>query len=315
MKRIWLVPLASFLAFAACSESSSSGDDFGGTGDIQGFIPSEINAYTMDNDMNIITLVEPVCEEQKRELVWSRNGGETIEYSYKYDSGKGLVYLGEGTETVQFDYLGSSFPKGAWRMSDANNEDGEFITAGMIFESDKVETGIAYSGKCFLKDIYSGQMMGDMGDEEDIESAMESALFKDLVIDCNKMSLGDSLAVNINNWSRKGIEIKYTYGKKSCTNTATTRFAYNESDCKAAYNEFKATAKDGDVFEFDEFQSANSNQQCYDEFSAYLSEYIMKNLLQDLLGGLGGDEDVDLGGLFGRAVAKKVAKKMATVKF
>lgn len=313
MKKLWFVPVVSMLAFAACSSESSNEPDFGGTGELQGFIPMSLNAYEMDNDMNVIKVFEPVCKEEKRELVWARTGADTIEYDYKYDSDKGLVYLGEGKDNIQFDYLGSSFPKGSWRMSSSGDEDGTFITEGMVFESDKVEMGIAYSGNCFLKDIYAGQMGGGIfdGDEEDEDSEDTdmSAFMKYVTIDCDKMTVGDSVVIKTGSWSRDGVETKYTYGTKSCSNKISYRFAYNEKDCKAAYDDFKENAKSGSVFDFEDYSTVNSNQECYEEAYTYMMTYLMQLVMEDAFGGLG-----DLLGGGAKASAAKLAKNIASLK-
>lgn len=328
MKKLWFVPVVSMLAFAACSSESSNEPDFGGDGEIKGFIPMSINAYEIDDDMNVIKTAEPVCKEEKRELVWAKAGTDTAEYDYKYDSDKGLVYLGEGKDNIQFDYLGSKFPEGAWRMSTSDTADGKFITEGMVFGSDKVEAGIAYSGNCFLEDIYAGEITGEISeDADDSTAAMMEGVMKYIKIDCDKVTMGDSIEVKIGSWSRDGIETKYTFGKESCTNVVSTRFAYYEKDCKAAYDEFKETAESGSEFDFEDYSTANSNQECYEAFTKYAMTYIMQKVLEDALGGLlGGDDDDsdfnldDLLNAFGGEKeakvlsAKKVAKKVASLK-
>lgn len=324
MKKLLLASMASVLTFAACSSEKSNEPDFGGTGELQGFLPTEMTAYEIDNDMNVIKTVEPVCKEEKRELAWSRTSSDTTVIDFKYDSKNGIVTLGDKRDAVQYDYLGSSFPKGSWRLSNSDNDDGKFLTQGMVFDSDKIESGIAYSGNCFLKDVYAGQLAGGIiGDEDSEEYQQATSFMKYITIECDKVSIGDSVEIKVGKWSRNGVETKYTYGKTSCTNKVTTRFAYNESDCKAAYNEFKENAKASDEFDFDDYATANSNQECYDSFTEYAVKYLFKLAMEDALGGLGGGEggfnlDDFLNGFGGSdakaASAKKIAKGVASLK-
>lgn len=301
MKKILIASAAAALAFTACSSSSSADSDGAAASDTKGFIARYKAGYEINKSEQTITYSEPVCKEEGGKLVWDRNG-EKETFSYEYDSKTGRVTVDfDGDEEV-YSYSGSSFPKGVWRDAYEDEEDGA-VASVEVFGDKTVEAGIVYSGNCFLKDIFMDAAGGEFGEGLDMMEGTE--------ITCDKITIMKDYTVEITSWSKDEIKAKYTYGTESCTNSSKPRFAYNESDCKAAYADYKG-AKDAEEFDFEDYPYTQTNPQCTEDFTNALMMAFMGNIF----GGEGGFDfgDYDFGDFDPSTFGKKLARSLTNLK-
>lgn len=300
MKKILFASLASALAFTACS-SSSSADSEGSSADTKGFMARFKASYEINTSANTITYSEPVCEEEDGKLVWKREG-EKETYSYEYDSKTGRITVDYDGDEETYNYSGSNFPKGVWRDAYEDEKDGA-VAPVEVYGDKTVEAGIIYSGNCFLKDIFVEAAGGEISEGLD--------MLTDVEITCDKITVMKDYTVEVVSWSKDEIKAKYTYGKESCTNSSKPRFAYNESDCKAAYEDFK-NAKNAGGFDFEDYPYTQSNPKCTEDFTNALMVAIMGSMF----GGEGGFDfgDFDFGGYDPSAFGKKLARSLTNLK-
>lgn len=300
MKKILFVSAAAALALSACSSSSSADGESSST-DTKGFIARYKADYEINKSEQTITYSEPVCKEEGGKLVWDRNG-EKETYSYEYDSKTGRITVDFDGDKEVYDYSGSSFPKGVWRYAYEGEEDGA-VAPVEVFGDKTAEAGIIYSGNCFLKDIFMEAIGGEFGEGLD--------MLKDVEITCDKITVMKDYAVEIISWSKDEVKAKYTYGKESCTNSSKPRFAYDESDCKAAYADFKK-AEDAEEFDFEDYPYTQTNPQCVEDFT----NAVMVAFLGNMLGGEGGFDfgDFDFGDFDPSVFGKKLARSLTNLK-
>lgn len=300
MKKILIASAAAALAFTACS-SSSSADGEGSSADTKGFIARFKAEYEIDKSAKTITYSEPACVEEDGKLVWSRNG-EKETYSYEYDDKTGRITVDYDGEDEMYSYSGSNFPKGVWRDA-YEDEENNTVASVEVYGDKVVEAGIIYSGNCFLKDIFMEAIGGEFGEGLDMMEGTE--------ITCDKITVMKDYTVEIISWSKDEVKAKYTYGKESCTNSSKPRFAYNESDCKAAYADYK-NSKEDEKFEFEDYPYTQSNPKCTEDFTNAL----LMAFMGGLLGGEGGFDfgDFDFGDFDPSTFGKKLARSLTNLK-
>lgn len=269
MNKFFLFLSFSFLTLTACSESFDDKEFVDENGRLLGFVPYEITDYKIDRELHFLYFSDPYCGESNGKLVWYNEYDENP-YSYIYDSKKRSVDIHYESPydvmypVITYTYLGSDFPEGSWRYSEAS----VYGAVGKVFGDGVVETGIAYTGKCFTRDEFRRYMNHRL-------FLLLNSRWDEIPEDCDKIEiLGHK--VEVLEWSGDGVEARYTYGDKSCSSKVRLRFKYYEEDCKAAYQEFKdSRADDEDDFEFTYYRTIESNPGCVAEFTKSLKAMIV----------------------------------------
>lgn len=312
MKKLILASAAAF-ALSACTITVTDGEDDNGVSNgsqsvraPRGFYSVQKSYYEVDEASRVITVIEPVCEEDRGELVWDRRNGYKYDWKYNVGSNGTVTIIDDEGERQSYDYDGRAFPVGVW-----SGVENEAMRTTVVADDGLMDLGFTYDGECFLRDVFMKEMGGDFGDlagDEDSEEIME--LLK-LDVGCTRISMFDGdIMIEMNSWKNGTMSGHFTYGSNSCDNTITQRYAFNESDCRAAYDDFMDEGK-SDEFYFDEYAEEKSNPKCQEDMMTYL----MVKMLPLLLGGGDGDFDFMMKKADDPKVkaAKKFARKLSTL--
>ncbi|GEM_PF-3298071 len=311
-KTFWLLPVATMLAFVACSSDSSStsasnedvpmssaiSEDDGNLSsssvmsdqeekssssmESSGSLP-EANYMIVDKgtykiEENTLNFQLPQCEVVNGRLVWSKDGGEIYPYLYDYDKSSGLIsVVDDEDERMNMEYVGSSFPVGSWIATEEENG----IKIGFALESDKNANLVAYYG-CFMESALGNKVF----DEE--YQAVE-------IIDCETVDVA-GMQLKVKSATTSSMSLEYSVGSVSCPIEMNMRYAINETDCKAAYEEYKVDDEAEDEFYFDEYmEEIVSDDAC------------MMSMVLELMKGLCPDGECNFGDFDMPALAKQAS--------
>lgn len=293
MKKVFALGLcAAGMSLVSCSSDDdynpiSEGFDLTDTFDV---VLSKAQYVYKSKDSTMI-IKRPVCEEGSLgNLVWKKDGEADTLSSYLTKKTAVLRYSENDIE--KFTFNGSKFPVGNWTDPDyAKNP----IENALIFSSDGMLTyAFSYSGSCFMKDVFA-QFRSENAALEEADSVLTNFYMsfkpkRDTVIDekqmlrdirvatCNEMTLYNGL-VKIRmdeisesngrlNVSFKGDSLAY-----SCDISYKFRYAFNESDCRAAHEEFLVDKYSRDEFVFDDYwKEVNYNEYCIAKLIVALKE-------------------------------------------
>lgn len=310
-KAFWFLP-AAMLAFVACSSDSSStsasnedvpmssaiSEDDGNLSsssvisdqeekssssmESSGSLP-EANYMIVDKgtykiEGNTLNFQLPQCEVVNGRLVWSKDGGEIYPYLYDYDKSSGLIsVVDDEDELMNMEYVGSSFPVGSWIATEEENG----IKIGFALESDKNANLVAYYG-CFMESALSNKVF-----EEEYQ-AVE-------IIDCETVDVA-GMQLKVKSATTSSMSLEYSVGSVSCPLEINMRYAINEADCKAAYEEYQNDDEAEDEFYFDEYmEKIISDDAC------------MMNMVLELMKGLCPDGECNFGDFDMPALAKQAS--------
>lgn len=308
-KAFWFLP-AAMLAFVACSSDSSStsasnedvpmssaiSEDDGNLSsssvisdqeekssssmESSGSLP-EANYMIVDKgtykiEGNTLNFQLPQCEVVNGRLVWSKDGGEIYPYLYDYDKSSGLIsVVDDEDERMNMEYVGSSFPVGSWIATEEENG----IKIGFALESDKNANLVAYYG-CFMESA-----LGEDVINEDAEYFS--------VVDCQTVDVA-GMQLKVKSATTSSMSLEYSVGSVSCPLEINMRYAINEADCKAAYEEYQNDDEAEDEFYFDEYmEKIISDDAC------------MMNMVLELMKGMCQDENCDFSDFDMPALAKQ----------
>lgn len=311
-KTFWLLPVATMLAFVACSSDSSStsasnedvpmssaiSEDDGNLSsssvmsdqeekssssmESSGSLP-EANYMIVDKgtykiEENTLNFQLPQCEVVNGRLVWSKDGGEIYPYLYDYDKSSGLIsVVDDEDERMNMEYVGSSFPVGSWIAVDEI----EGVKASFILESDKNASLVAYYG-CLMESA-----LGEDVINEDAEYFS--------VVDCQTVDVA-GMQLKVKSATTSSMSLEYSVGSVSCPLEINMRYAINEADCKAAYEEYQNDDEAEDEFYFDEYmEKIISDDAC------------MMNMVLELMKGMCQDENCDFSDFDMPALAKQAS--------
>ena len=267
--KVLVVLSVSALFFACGSDNGTSNFDMDDSFEI---VLSKGN-YKYDSKDSSMKYLYSVCKESSLgSLVWKKDALDTVE---------GVAYLSKSTvteivegDTSKFAFDGKSFPVGIW----TGNEEGKIFTVSYDYaKGGSLEKLFRYQGSCFAKDLYSQLFKGnpaiasmEMGlaqfysDFKPEGYELDSAeMLNDVrATDCDELTMYDGMVmVNIDYMRESSGAVKVTYGNSSCDVSFSYRYAESESDCKAAYEDFKED-ENVDKFDFDNYSE-------YIEFDEY----------------------------------------------
>lgn len=247
--------------------------------------------YSYNSKDSSLTIKRPVCEEGSLgNLVWKKDG-ESEKLSAYLTKKTGVLRYSE-KKIEKYNYNGSKFPVGSWTDPDyAKNP----IENALKFSSDgKLNFVFSYNGDCFMKDVFS-QFRSNNEAIEEADSVLtnfymsfkpkrdtivnEKQMLRDIrVATCNEMTMYNGLVKirldEINdsyghlNVSFRGDSLAY-----SCGISYKFRYAYNESDCKAAHEEFLVDKYADSTFYFNDYwKEVDYNEYCIAKLIIALKE-------------------------------------------
>lgn len=190
-------------------------------------------------------------------------------------------------EHINMKYFGSSFPVGSWIAVDEI----EGVKPSFILESNKNAALVVYYG-CLME-----RALGENVINEDAEYIS--------VIDCETVDVA-GMRLKVKSATRSSMSLEYSVGSVSCPIEMNMRYAINEADCKAAYEEYQNDDEAEDEFYFDEYmEKIISDDACMMKMVLEL----MKGMCTDGECNFG---DFDMSALAKRAPARSVAEVRLT---
>ena len=293
VKKVSLVSMAMGGMFlVACGDdSSSSSIDLEDSFDM---VLSKAH-YDYDSDDSTLTLTYPVCKVGNLgNLVWKEEDPDSVfKYKSYLDKTTALRFEKDITEPARFEFDGGKFPVGFWSASPSKKGD-KFQMGARYDKGHDMATVIHYSGECYAQDFKANlfeenlaiaqtekalidfylkfqptdkQVIVDKDDEENVLKNIRAA-------DCDRLTMYDDLvSIEVDELKESSGELTVSYEDDECSLNFAIRYAMNEKDCNAAYDEFKAD-KDAEEFSFTDY---NMNVE-YDE---YCIAQLVLNLKKD----------------------------------
>ena len=281
------------LLLAACGEDSgSSSIDLEDSFDI---VLSKAH-YDYDSDDSTLTVTYPACKKGSLgggKVVWKEEDPDSIfKYKSYLDRNTALRFEMDFTEPARFGFDGGKFPGGFWSYSPETK--GEKFQRGMVFDDGELVSVIRYSGECYAQDFRENLFEGNLAiaqtekalidfylkfqptDKQVIEDrADEENVLKNIrFADCDRLTMYDEMvSIEVDELKKSSGELTVSYEGDECSLNFAIRYAINEDDCNAAYEEFQAD-KDVDEFNFADY----SMKVDYDE---YCIAQLVLNLKKD----------------------------------
>ena len=273
------------LFFAACG-----GDSGSSTIDLEDSFDMVLSKahYDYDSDDSTLTVTYPVCKVGNLgNLVWKEEDPDSVFKTTALRFEKGI------TEPVRFEFDGGKFPVGFW--SAGPNKKGDKFQMGIRYDKgDEVVSVIHYSGECYAQDFKANLFEDNLAiaqtekalidfyfkfqpaDKQEIGGkAGEENILKNIrAADCDRLTMYDDLvSIEVDELKESSGELTVSYEDDECSLNFAIRYAINEDDCNAAYDEFKAD-KDAEEFNFADY----SMKVEYDE---YCVAQLVLNLKKD----------------------------------
>lgn len=255
MKHSIITIPAILLAFAACSDDSSSSGTDAETLEDQNFTNEEGSsavAYTgsgifytdkasfdIDTTKNTISIYMPECKVQGDTLYWSDGkDGKATKLSYKYNSSSKSINVEVGKENLSMKFYGDTFPYGQW--IEPNAESGLVYNGYSLHTSSTFNYTKYFGDSCLVDHLQTVQGFLGFTDMKKMEK-----------VDCNTTKYGD-IDVVYEEYSAGKAEVTVSNGDESCTVTVAPRFKASEKECHAAYEDYK-DSEDTKPFNFDDY--------------------------------------------------------------
>ena len=280
------------LFFAACG-----GDSGSSTIDLEDSFDMVLSKahYDYDSDDSTLTVTYPVCKVGNLgNLVWKEEDPDSVfKYKSYLDKTTALRFEKGITEPVRFEFDGGKFPVGFW--SAGPNKKGDKFQMGIRYDKgDEVVSVIHYSGECYAQDFKANLFEDNLAtaqtekalidfylkfqpaDKQEIGGkAGEENILKNIrAADCDRLTMYDDLvSIEVDELKESSGELTVSYEDDECSLNFAIRYAINEDDCNAAYDEFKAD-KDAEKFNFADY----SMKVEYDE---YCVAQLVLNLKKD----------------------------------
>lgn len=292
VKKISLVSMAmGGMFFAACGgDSGSSSIDLDNSFDM---VLSKAH-YKYDSDDSSLTVTYPVCKVgELGNLVWKEEDPDSVfKYKSYLDKTTALRFKKDITEPVRFEFDGGKFPVGFW--SEDPSKKGDKFQMGLRFEKGgNLASVIHYSGECYAQDFKANMFDENLAiaqtekalvdfylkfqptDKQEIEDkADEENVLKNIrAADCDRLTLYDDLvSIEVDELKESSGELTVSYEDDECSLNFAIRYAINEDDCNAAYDEFKAD-KDAKKFSFADYSmKVDYNEFCIERLVLQMKE-------------------------------------------
>ena len=292
VKKISLVSMAmGGIFFAACGgDSGSSSIDLDNSFDM---VLSKAH-YDYNSKDSSLVITYPVCKVgELGNLVWKEEDPDSVfKYKSYLDKTTALRFKKDITEPTRFEFDGGKFPVGFW--SEDPSKKGDKFQMGLRFEKGgNLASVIHYSGECYAQDFKANlfdenpaivqtekalvdfylkfqptdkQVIEDKADEENVLKNIRAA-------DCDRLTLYDDLvSIEVDELKGSSGELTVSYEDNECSLNFAIRYAINEDDCDAAYNEFKAD-KNAKEFTFADYSmKVDYNEFCIERLVLQMKE-------------------------------------------
>ncbi len=277
------ITLASSMVLVACGDDSSSSGVFSMEKSFE--IVTSKAKYTYNKKDSTLKQILPVCKEGTLgNLVGPKDADEWDTVTYRAYESKGVVSLKKGKdEEIKYSLENGSFPRGFWADPDYDTQK---IQKGLRFEKkDLFKSVIRYDGSCLMKDYYSVFLKGNPALENMDEkltafyqsflgdkTVEDAQMLSDMrAADCDELTLFDGFVrLSLVDFKESSGKIRIKYSKRTCDVSFQYRYAYEQKDCEAAYEEYK-NEKPEEAFDFADYA-----------FDVTEDEYCIRRLIIDL---------------------------------
>lgn len=235
--------------------------------------------YKYDSKDSSFKLIKPVCKVSKvGNLVGPKDAAEWDTLSYTAYVNKESITLKSKDSTQKFSIKESTFPVGFWAYP---TEAKKKIQKGFAVGEGQMNTIFRYTGSCFMEDFlgqYFSKGNPALQEANDVLTSFyrkflssENADEKkdDFIIHsfttCDEMKLFDDALVTIklSQFRASSGKLIVSYDSLSCPVDFTLRYAYDQADCQAAYEDFKDDRKADKEFDFNKYRrDVNYNEYC-----------------------------------------------------
>lgn len=270
-------------ALVACGDDSSSSGNFSMEDSFEMVLAKADYQYSKKD--STLKIIKPVCKEGTiGNLVGPEDADKWDTLSYKAYESKGFVYLQEkDKDKVKYSLDDGEFLDGFWTDP---NYDSQKIQEGFHYDDDgMVQSVLRYTGECLMKDFYSlfrkdAPAIRDMDKTltefygmflAEGEVVKEKKMLEDIrAVDCDELSMFDGLVkLNAEDFNESSGNIKISYGNRTCNVSFQIRYAYDQDDCSAAYEEFSNHKNAKKEFNFEDYSfdvtySGDDDDYCLD---------------------------------------------------
>ena len=277
------------LFLAACgSDDGSSSIDMEDSFDI---VLSKAH-YDYNSDDSTLTVTYPACKEGNLgNFVWrEENPDSVVKYKAYRDRDDAVRFDVGKTEPSRFAFDGGKFPIGFW-AAPTEKKGGKFQRGLRFSKKDEVASVVHYSGSCYAQDFKANMFLNNSSiamteqelvkfyqmfqpsDKQEVKNGAE-VLTNIHDEECDRLTMYDDLVeIEVDELKEYAGELTVSYESDECPVNFAIRYAVDEDDCKAAYDEFLAD-KSAEKFNFADY----SMKVEYDE---YCIAQLVLNLKKD----------------------------------
>ena len=260
--------LVSAMLLVACGDDSSSSGTFSMEKSFEMVL--EKAEYSFNKKDSTFKRIVPVCKEGSLgNLVGPEDTDEWDTVTYKAHEHKGIVTVKNGNgDPVKYDVDEDSFPVGFWADPDNSSKAVQYGYA--LTKKDMMNRVIRYEGSCFMKDYYSvlgkevkaledmdkqlTSFYGRFQDQEVGEVDQKQMLSDIRAPECDELTLYDGLVkLNVEDFNESSGKIVIKYEKRTCDISFNIRYAYEQEDCAAAFEDYKNDKNADKKFNFNEY--------------------------------------------------------------
>ena len=222
---------------------------------------------------------DPVCKEGSLgNLVWKATEDDP-DTAMAYINKSTITMVANGV-TTKYDFEGSKFPTGLWSLPEDASK--RFLDGYRLTSDNMMQSVFRFDGNCFLKDFFASFRKGyDALEEADSvltsfymrfrapsDTLDETEMLRNIrAVDCDQITLYDGLvSVTVSDFTPHSGTLKVVYDKKECKIDFNLRYAYSESDCKAAYADWQDDKNASETFRFEDYwKDVNYDDYCIEE--------------------------------------------------
>lgn len=241
--------------------------------------------YDYRSKDSLLVVRKPVCQETKMGyLEWKEESQDADSIEAYEKNGKAYIRPKGNKEWSEFKFEGKNFPKGLiYDVADAK----ESIRYATRIDK-KIKSVLQYDGNCFMKSYY-GNAFGKGSAVKGVDKALKAFYGKfrsdefdeDEIIDdarvpdCDEMTLfGGDVVIALDYLKESSGKIVLEYeNAESCPITFNIRYAIDEEDCAAAYDDYEKS-RSKDDFDFDDYAVST-------EYSSYCIESLVLRFKKD----------------------------------
>lgn len=289
LSKIVLASVATFFVvanFIACSSDSSS-STFSMEKSFEILLKKE--KYTYDKKDSTLKIISPVCKTGTLGNLVGPNDKNAEWDTLKYESyvNKNIAKLIKGDSVAKFSFEGKNFPVGLWENQEYDSK--KIQSAFRLDKKNMFNTVISYDGSCFMKDYFSLFRKGNpalqfadsaltnfyasfLGKKDTLN---EKTMLSDIrVPNCDEMTLYDGLVkLELSDINESSGKITASFEKDECPITFKIRYAFDQADCNAAFEDFNDDKESSEEFDFNDYSvDVDLDEFCIPELILHLQK-------------------------------------------